>query len=158
MCTPHAPRPHPAPNPCCPLHPCARSSPVPYPPVAPAATPEAIVRAATLESGRRTEQTCARPSRLVPGPEPEAAPALVTMRISFAHAYTDPRTLRPVTHSRLEERLLNTRGRTEVTTLEAREATRPLAGERQKSRVALVTVGTRGVGTAVGRSLACKPD
>jgi hypothetical protein len=45
-----------------------------------------------------------------------------------------------------------------VTTLEAREATRPLAGERQKGRVALVTVGTRGVGTAVGRSLACKPD
>ena len=42
----------------------------------------------------------------------------------------------------------------EMTTLEAREATQPLAGEQLKSRVALVTGGTRGVGTALGRSLA----
>ena len=39
-------------------------------------------------------------------------------------------------------------------TLEAREAAQPLAGEKLKGRVALVTGVTRGVGTAIGRSLA----
>ena len=44
--------------------------------------------------------------------------------------------------------------RAEMTTLEAREAAQPLAGEKLKGRVALVTGVTRGVGTAIGRSLA----
>jgi hypothetical protein len=44
-----------------------------------------------------------------------------------------------------------------MTTLEARQATQPLAGERLKGRVALGTGGTRGVGTAGGRGLASGP-
>jgi hypothetical protein len=44
-----------------------------------------------------------------------------------------------------------------MTTLEARQATQPLAGERLTRRIALGTGGTRGVGTANGRSLASGP-
>jgi len=40
-----------------------------------------------------------------------------------------------------------------MTSLRAREATQPLAGEMLKGRVALVAGGTRRVGTAIGRSL-----
>jgi hypothetical protein len=41
-----------------------------------------------------------------------------------------------------------------MTSLRAREATQPLAGEMLKGRVALVAGGTRRVGTAIGRGLA----
>jgi hypothetical protein len=40
-----------------------------------------------------------------------------------------------------------------MTTLDARQATQPLAGERLRGRVALGTGGTEGVGTAIGRGL-----
>jgi hypothetical protein len=40
-----------------------------------------------------------------------------------------------------------------VTTLEAYEITRPPAGERLKDRVAVFAACTRGVATAIGRSL-----
>ena len=43
-----------------------------------------------------------------------------------------------------------------MTTLEARQATQPLAGERLKRSVALRTGGTRRVGTVIGRSLASR--
>jgi hypothetical protein len=41
-----------------------------------------------------------------------------------------------------------------VTTLEARETTRPLVGGKLNGRAALVTRGTRGFGTAIGGILA----
>jgi NAD(P)-dependent dehydrogenase (short-subunit alcohol dehydrogenase family) len=41
-----------------------------------------------------------------------------------------------------------------MATVETAERPRPLAGEKLKDRVALVTGGTRGIGAAIGRSLA----
>ena len=41
-----------------------------------------------------------------------------------------------------------------MTTLETRETTQPLAPEKLKGRIAQVAGGSRGVGVAIGRSLA----